>query len=270
MPRGYIHQALATDRFSTHVTISVYQYNTWGNFMEVAIPRMLRRSFMNQVEFRSGLPVNYLEYMGTFPQKNHIQTEKANAFSDNMRVLLKKLYNEMDQDDLHGAADDAAVDFVTNRLPPAINNTNQELNLESARIRLYNRQYLRIVIEVEQGTINVFYSTENSRLDHMGGPAHSALTEENENMQEDDEDSIDEGSDGDNPDSEMEDVNDESPGPCIMLPIQLLPVFNELIQHHEFTSANDISVKTGVELAQVTLVLGHLDGMKLLEEKVQS
>ncbi|RLN71751.1 hypothetical protein BBJ28_00023537, partial [Nothophytophthora sp. Chile5] len=35
-PRGVVHQACTDDEhFSTHVTISVYQHNTWANFLEV-------------------------------------------------------------------------------------------------------------------------------------------------------------------------------------------------------------------------------------------
>ena len=33
-PRGWVHQANATDRHSLHITVSTYQDNSWGTFLE--------------------------------------------------------------------------------------------------------------------------------------------------------------------------------------------------------------------------------------------
>ncbi|RHY52801.1 hypothetical protein DYB34_004296 [Aphanomyces astaci] len=54
-PRGVVHQASTSDTFSTHVTISIYHHNSWANFMEVALPQVLRRAFEHDVAFRKGI-----------------------------------------------------------------------------------------------------------------------------------------------------------------------------------------------------------------------
>lgn len=64
-PRGYIHQGQAIDgEHSLHITVSTYQRNTWGHYLEKLLPQALSAAMAEDVEFRSGLPRDYLDTMG--------------------------------------------------------------------------------------------------------------------------------------------------------------------------------------------------------------
>ena len=93
IPRGIIHQAKATKDFSTHLTVSTYQaqnwgdmlhtvYYTffttqyllhtlsthqaqsWGDMLDVAIPAALSRAMDQSVDFRRGLPLGVFDQLG--------------------------------------------------------------------------------------------------------------------------------------------------------------------------------------------------------------
>lgn len=163
-PRGFIHQAIALpDEFSTHVTVSVYQYNTWGNFMEIAIPRLLRNAFENNKAFREGLPVNYLSYMGT----QYPTGSKAQEFTNHFQDLLRELTDEVLPEDLHQAADEASLDFFTNRLPPEQKSNDKN----GTKFRVLDPSHFRVMVESgEDGDlqVKVIHSCKNERENHMG------------------------------------------------------------------------------------------------------
>ena len=68
------------DSHSLHITLSTYQKNTWADFLEKVrdlltniqyyfnslqlIPAALEIAAEDDIEFRSGLPLNYLDYTG--------------------------------------------------------------------------------------------------------------------------------------------------------------------------------------------------------------
>ncbi len=66
-PRGTIHQGdtIGFDQHSLHVTLSVYQKNCWGDFLEKLTSSALKNVIQNDVRFRKGLPLNYLRYVGS-------------------------------------------------------------------------------------------------------------------------------------------------------------------------------------------------------------
>ncbi len=60
-PRGWIHQANALDDIhSLHITVSCYQKNTWSDFLAKLLPAALDVATQSDLEFRRGLPINYL------------------------------------------------------------------------------------------------------------------------------------------------------------------------------------------------------------------
>ncbi|KAJ8554741.1 hypothetical protein ON010_g9744 [Phytophthora cinnamomi] len=146
-PRGVVHQA-CTDKkqFSTHVTISVYQHNTWANFLEVALPRVIRHAFDSDVAFRKGLPVGYLSYMGTqFPA----DSTEATEFAATCKKLVGQLAAHVGEKNLQEAADEAALDVLANRLPPPGEKKKDDeagsSPLENnVAIRFKNRSHIRL------------------------------------------------------------------------------------------------------------------------------
>jgi hypothetical protein len=144
-PRGTIHQACTSSVASTHITFSTYQHNSWADYLRVALPLALEQAVEEDIEFRRGLPVNFLSYMGVvFEQADDDEDEdqdedgnndedtktpkqkkmavvkedkdpRQEAFSDQVGKLLDRLPQYLR---LHEAADIFAQDFVCNRMPP--------------------------------------------------------------------------------------------------------------------------------------------------------
>ncbi|KAE9029566.1 hypothetical protein PR003_g18726 [Phytophthora rubi] len=199
-PRGVVHQA-CTDKkqFSTHVTVSVYQHNTWANFLEVALPRVIRHAFDSDVAFRKGLPVGYLNYMGTqFPA----DSAEAKEFAATCKKLVGQLAAHVSEKDLQEAADEAAQDVLANRLPPPGENKKDGETgcspLDSnVAIRFKNRSHIRLSMgedEEKEAFVAVYYSLHNCRRHHMGLCTCDGDDEDKE--EKEDEEEGDDGSEG--------------------------------------------------------------------------
>ncbi|KAG6977190.1 hypothetical protein JG688_00000620 [Phytophthora aleatoria] len=175
-PRGVVHQACTDEKeFSTHVTISVYQHNTWANFLEVALPRVIRQAFDSDVSFRKGLPVDYLSVMGTqFPA----DSAKAKEFMATCKKLVGKLAAHVSEKDLQEAADDAALDVLANRLPPPAEKKKKGDDESgpspldgNVAICFKNRSHIRLSMgedEMKEAFVAVYFSLHNCRRHHMG------------------------------------------------------------------------------------------------------
>ena len=50
---------------STHIAMSTYQDNAWGDFMIHAIQHAIETALENDVRIRGGLPINYRSFLGT-------------------------------------------------------------------------------------------------------------------------------------------------------------------------------------------------------------
>ncbi|KAG1693148.1 hypothetical protein DVH05_023927 [Phytophthora capsici] len=219
-PRGVIHQACTNDKdFSTHVTISVYQHNTWANFLEVALPRVIRNAFDSDVSFRQGLPVGYLGFMGT---QHPVESDKAKAFAASCKQLVGKLAAHISDKDLQEAADEAALDVVANRLPPPMEKKDKE-NGESGpspldgdvTIRFKNRSHIRLSMgedEMKEAFVAVYYSLHNCRRHHMGLCTCNGGEDVGDEGDVDDEDDSDSGEDAEagSANGEDEDGDNES------------------------------------------------------------
>lgn len=132
-PRGVIYQSMneGSDMHSTHISISTYQQNTWGDFMNHAVQQAIENALENDVTIRSGLPINYLSMLGTgkdmssyvedeAEQKDkkkysNIDDAKVVKFKETVKVHLAKL---VDHIDVNTASDAMSTDFFSSRLPP--------------------------------------------------------------------------------------------------------------------------------------------------------
>ncbi|ETV96185.1 hypothetical protein H310_10379 [Aphanomyces invadans] len=181
-PRGVVHQASTSGSFSTHVTISIYHHNSWANFMEVALPQVLRRAFEKDVEFRKGLPPNYLGFMGSQFKPS---TANAAAFTKHFHELATKMIEHVNETDLHAAADVAALDFVKHRLPPAHSAIRKCHLKDTLSLHLRHKRFCRIVLQDD--TVTLFHAVNNCRKHHMG----RCTCDENEEDDESDDDDAD-------------------------------------------------------------------------------
>jgi lysine-specific demethylase/histidyl-hydroxylase NO66 len=71
MPRGWIHHGITLppsqgNEHSLHLTMSSMQHWAWVDFMQVLIPEALEAAASSEtsVSLRTGLPRNFLDYMG--------------------------------------------------------------------------------------------------------------------------------------------------------------------------------------------------------------
>ena len=66
MPRGTIHEAIAQEEFSTHITISIYQKYNMKSLLHRVVPRLLESAFSQDIRYRRGLPLRMCEKLGSY------------------------------------------------------------------------------------------------------------------------------------------------------------------------------------------------------------
>ncbi|XP_033337727.2 bifunctional lysine-specific demethylase and histidyl-hydroxylase NO66 isoform X1 [Megalopta genalis] len=182
-PRGTIHQGTAMESHSLHITLSVYQKNSWTDFLEKLLPDALKTATENDSEFRKGLPFHYLRHTGFAHSEN--QSSSKEEFREQVRHLLRKLVDHIDVDK---AADLMAKNHVHDFLPPFLSEVEQECSVlqdgermtangcvkyrveiePDTRIRLLRSHCIRLV--KEHGTFRIYYSSENSKEYHEYEP----------------------------------------------------------------------------------------------------
>ncbi|XP_041661416.1 ribosomal oxygenase 1 isoform X2 [Cheilinus undulatus] len=183
-PRGFIHQGdCLPDAHSLHITVSSYQKNSWGDLLQKLVPAALEVAMEEDVEFRQGLPLDYLTYMGV--QNSDKDDPRRNKFFSRIETLMKKLTNYAPVD---AAVDQKARDFLHDCLPPLL--TPDELSssvlgaparwergqakdvgtqiTSQTRVRLLRAGCARLCSDGE--AVHLFYTTDNSRVYHKEEP----------------------------------------------------------------------------------------------------
>ncbi|NXT83500.1 RIOX2 oxygenase, partial [Zapornia atra] len=144
-PRGTIHQADTPLGIScsTHVTISTYQNNSWGDFLLDAIPGLVFDTAKEDVALRTSIPRQLL-----------MQVDVADS-TKKLSSLLRRLADRLENTrDLRSA--DMKKDFIMNRLPPCLGcdadalTPGGKLPKIDSRIRLQFRDHTVITVEPEQ------------------------------------------------------------------------------------------------------------------------
>lgn len=122
-PRGTIHQAETIgDSHSLHITLSVYQKNSWCDFFKKLLPQALEQATKTDKYFREGLPLHYLKYFGVARNEN-ISKDIRNAFKKKVKTLFTRL---IDYIDIDSVADMMAKDHIHDYLPPSLNEIEEE------------------------------------------------------------------------------------------------------------------------------------------------
>jgi len=172
-PRGVIHQAKTVgDAHSTHISVSTYQQNTWGDFMNHAVTQAIEKALEEDVSICSGLPINYVSMLGTGKNiasyivdesennskpLSNLDEEKVKEFKESVKNHLSKL---VDHIDVNKAADAMCSDFMANRLPPyghirpdddddEDDDADRELVLED-KIKLKYPDHVRVVYDNDE------------------------------------------------------------------------------------------------------------------------
>uniref|UniRef100_A0A8C7M5G4 Bifunctional lysine-specific demethylase and histidyl-hydroxylase n=1 Tax=Oncorhynchus kisutch TaxID=8019 RepID=A0A8C7M5G4_ONCKI len=182
-PRGFIHQGdCLTDAHSLHITVSSYQRNSWGNLLAKVVPAALEMAMEEDVDFRGGLPVDYLTYMGV---QNSDKVLQMAQFLSRIEGLMKKLATFAPVD---AAVDQKARGYLHDCLPPMLTAEERASSVQGApsrwengepvdmgvairgqiRVRLVRSGIARLCSDGE--AVWLYYTADNSRVYHKEEP----------------------------------------------------------------------------------------------------
>uniref|UniRef100_G1U914 Bifunctional lysine-specific demethylase and histidyl-hydroxylase n=1 Tax=Oryctolagus cuniculus TaxID=9986 RepID=G1U914_RABIT len=183
-PRGFIHQAECQEgAHSLHLTLSTYQRNTWGDFLEAVLPLAVQAAMEENVEFRRGLPRDFMDYMGA--QHSDSKDPRRTAFMEKVRVLVARLGHFAPVD---AVADQRAKDFIHDSLPPVLTDRERALSVHGLPIRWEAGGPVNVGAQLttetevhmlqdgiarlvgEGGHLFLYYTVENSRVYHLEEP----------------------------------------------------------------------------------------------------
>ncbi|KAL1494507.1 hypothetical protein ABEB36_010094 [Hypothenemus hampei] len=178
-PRGVIHEGRTIEEHSLHITISVYQHTAYADLLEFALPAALKKAAMENVEFRKGLPLNYLKHVGVVNKND--KSNKRKLIMEKIKCLMTDLLKYVDVDE---AADQLGRKFMHDAMPPLY---SQEEALHSCkydgdfmkngrvfnrveitpevRVRLLRYYALRIVQETSTN-VKIYFCTDNAKSYH--------------------------------------------------------------------------------------------------------
>uniref|UniRef100_A0A8C4XRL8 Bifunctional lysine-specific demethylase and histidyl-hydroxylase n=1 Tax=Falco tinnunculus TaxID=100819 RepID=A0A8C4XRL8_FALTI len=191
-PRGFIHQGdCLPDAHSLHITVSSYQRNTWGDLLEKLLPAALQMALEEDVEYRQGLPMDYLGYMGV--ANSDVADARRTAFMEKVQSLIKKL---VDYAPIDAAVDQRAKSFLHDSLPPVLTQSEKVQSVygfparwqdggpcnvdilitKDTEVRLLRHGIIRLCNE--EAGVMLYYTTENSRVYHKEEPKFLELDPE--------------------------------------------------------------------------------------------
>ncbi|KAL0273243.1 UNVERIFIED_CONTAM: hypothetical protein PYX00_005964 [Menopon gallinae] len=180
-PRGVIHQAQALEEGSMHITVSCYQRNSYADFLEMLLPVALQTAISEDVQYRKGLPKNYLDHLGMVASDT--KTKQRRQIISHIKKLVNKLTDHLPID---SCADQFGKKFIHDALPPIIGKgedlfisfffllISNEKSTESYRpstvLQITIPKYyffLRLVCEDEK--FKLYYNTKNGLVYHEVG-----------------------------------------------------------------------------------------------------
>uniref|UniRef100_A0A4W6EIH7 Bifunctional lysine-specific demethylase and histidyl-hydroxylase n=1 Tax=Lates calcarifer TaxID=8187 RepID=A0A4W6EIH7_LATCA len=183
-PRGFIHQGdCLPDAHSLHITISSYQKNSWGDLLQKVVPAALEIAMEEDVEFRQGLPVDYLTYMGV--QNSDKDDPRRTKFFSRIESLIRKLKNYAPVD---AAVDQKAREYLHDCLPPVLTAEELASSVQGAPARWECGQVVDVGTRINTQTqvrllragcarlcsdgeaVHLCYTTDNSRVYHKEEP----------------------------------------------------------------------------------------------------
>jgi len=186
MPRGTIHQGnCLSEEHSLHITISAYQLNSWTDLLEKLLPAALTAASQEDVEFRAGLPRDFLLNMGVAHEDRASNGSAREEFIAKVKQLMTKLIEHAPID---AACDQLGKKLMRDVLPPALELSekartvvgdgekwNSSKNTVVNRVEIDPDTSIRLIrstavrLVSEEDSVQVFFSTENTREYHEVG-----------------------------------------------------------------------------------------------------
>lgn len=173
-PRGTIHQATTVPGIhSMHITLSVYQKQSYADLMEILLPLALKKAIRENINFRQGLPLDIWQTMGIV-NENKNTTQQRTQIQGKIKSLLLSMVEHINPT-LDNAVDHMAVRFQYDALPPFLN-ADEKLktvfnpDLKSLKInpishvRLTRANILRLVQYEDE--LRVYFNVDNSKEYH--------------------------------------------------------------------------------------------------------
>jgi len=158
MPKGTIHQALAQNEDSVHLTISTYQQWTWGDLASAVLDETLSATsepVCLPLSLREELPFGFLssvgEFTGTADGSKMVATELAKKLRDLADAVEQRV------EIVQAAADTMAYDFLTSRMPPMADCSPPQEDPPKLddRIKLDGKSYFRLLsVRFENGLVD--------------------------------------------------------------------------------------------------------------------
>ncbi|CAL9692691.1 unnamed protein product [Knipowitschia caucasica] len=180
-PRGFIHQGdCLPEHHSMHITISSYQKNSWGDLLLKMVPAALEIAMEEDVEYRQGLPLDYLSYMGV-QNSDKEDDPRRGKFMSRVEGLMKKLAQYAPVD---AAVDLKARSFMHDCLPPVLSPEEVACTVLGAPARWHRGRTLEVGSPITAQTkirlvraacarlcsdgdvVSLYYTTNNSRVYH--------------------------------------------------------------------------------------------------------
>ena len=208
MPRGWVHEAntCRSKHHSLHLTMSANQNWSWVDFLENIMPEALEAASSKSTSLRSGLPRNFLSYMGTMHEQFDLNSKDApealkqlaskveesndddveeekekrrmakmqEAFKAEAKKKIMRVCKEA-LDMVTSGCDEISKRFLSDRLPPAF--TLQELALTSDNRaenggKIWPNTMVRLAkpgiahLVIENDKAVLYHSVDNSRVYH--------------------------------------------------------------------------------------------------------
>lgn len=180
-PRGTIHEA-KTDQsnHSLHITVSVYQNTAYIDFFEKVMPVALASAAKNCLEFRKGLPLQYLKNAGVV-NKNK-RSEIRSLLEEDIKKMSAELVNYI-LDNIDHGVDQLGRKLMHDSMPPRLSHKEEAgsvkefgdiikdgkvLNKFAVSVNTFIRlsRYHSIRLAKEEENYRLYYCTENAMIYH--------------------------------------------------------------------------------------------------------
>uniref|UniRef100_W8AWA9 Bifunctional lysine-specific demethylase and histidyl-hydroxylase n=1 Tax=Ceratitis capitata TaxID=7213 RepID=W8AWA9_CERCA len=180
-PRGTIHQASTEPGYhSLHITLSVYQKQSYADLFERIMPLVLQRAIENNIDMRRGLPLHTFQHAGIAFSDNDTK-ERADLLRKVTKLMGLCLHSAQLHEVMDAAVDQLAKKYQHEALPPHVlpserartifgsrSGTNEKGECmcdyeidERTNVRPLRANIMRLVQEEEK--VRIYYYLDNSK-----------------------------------------------------------------------------------------------------------
>uniref|UniRef100_A0A0A1WL93 Bifunctional lysine-specific demethylase and histidyl-hydroxylase n=1 Tax=Zeugodacus cucurbitae TaxID=28588 RepID=A0A0A1WL93_ZEUCU len=180
-PRGTIHQAITEPgHHSLHITLSVYQKQSYADLFERMMPLVLQRAIESNLDMRRGLPLHTFQHAGIAYSDNDTK-ERADLLRKVTKLMGQCLHSAQLGEVMDAAVDQLAKKYHHEALPPHVlpaerartifgsrSATNAQGECmcdyeidERTNVRLLRANIMRLVQEEEK--VRIYYYLDNSK-----------------------------------------------------------------------------------------------------------